>query len=750
MKSVLRRGAMTVVWVVVAVWSKTAVGVLVMTLATATSATVYYVDATGGSDANSGTSQAAAWQTVAKVNAGSFAAGDQILFKRGGVWRENLVVPSSGAAGNPIQLDAYGVGAAPVLTGYLDLPAASWTVDAGNVWKASVTASTMNFVLFGSIWGKKQSAKANVANDRDWYFASNILYVYATGNPATYYAGVAAMLGAGGQAIYINGKSYVNVQHFQVTYFDTYGVRVAGASDHINVANVWAESGIPNGTLPHGFYVGSTTAGAAINLYNDDAHRNYNGFSISGTSGVAVENCRAYANRMYGLSDNTANTSYSYSHFYGNGIGVLPSTDVSGGTDAGNNLAVYTSPNVVGFGKYAARVTFTVDDVGLTPGTDTYINTLTPEFEKRGLRMAMAVQTGYAAGLVAEIQSWAAAGHDPNSHSWSHQYYTNPNAFSMQYTGTGSAATLTIAGSRLTSSVSGGPGGENLNIDLTDPAYDTIQELWAYIVGHGGYAATKDANVQSAAHSYTLADVGGQDIKSAPVTVSFLKSRLMPDELGASRAWMTANVGAAWAKVYVYPDGIEDVETQGYAVAAGYEGARGGLAMGLGSSEVYASGVNAQDVTSLGVDGLHGLTAQQIQDRMAALVFKAKAWGVPYGLFGHKDTVTPAEIDAVLDGLTQHGASVMTNTQLFDFLAGTSAIAGTTYRVNGAEGREANLRAVAGSVTAGAGVNLGAGYQVDLDGRDRSVLGWDVGAATGSSVTRVSGGGSSRGTATGR
>ena len=709
MKNVLGRGAAALVWVVVAVWSKAAVGVLVLSLATAGSATVYYVDATGGNDTNSGTSQAAAWQTVAKVNTVSFAAGDQILFRRGGVWRESLVVPSSGAAGNPIQFDAYGVGAAPVLTGYLDLAAASWTVDSGNVWKASVTASGMNFVLLGSIWGKKQSAKANVLNDRDWYFASNVLYVYATANPATYYGGVAAMLGAGGQAIYINGKSYVNVQHFQITYFDTYGVRVGGASDHINVANVWAESGIPNGVLPHGFYVNSTTAAAAINFYNDDAHRNYNGFTVSGTSGVVVENCRAYANRMYGLSDNTSNTSFSHSHFYGNGIGVLPATDVSGGADGGNNLAAYTAPSVVGFGKYVARVTFTVDDVGLTPGTDTYINTLTPEFEKRGLRMAMAIQTGYAASYVPAIQGWAAAGHDPNSHSWSHQYYTYPNAFSIQYTGTGSAATMTITGNRLTTSVTGGLGGENLNIDLTDPAYDTIQELWAYIVGHGGYAATKDANVQGAAHSYTLGDVSGQDVKTAAYIVSFLKSRLMADELGASRAWITANVGAAWAKVYVYPDGIEDVETQGYAVAAGYEGSRGGLSMGLGSSDVYGAGVNIQDVTSLGVDVLHGLTAQQIQDRMAALVFKAEAWGVPYGLFGHKDTVTPAEIDAMLDGLTQHGASVMTNTQLFDFLAGTSTVAGTTYRVNWAEGREANLRAVGGSVTAGVGANLGVG-----------------------------------------
>src|SRR5215831_11731674 len=58
-----------------------------------------YVDPSG-SDANDGLTQATAWKTVAKVNGSTFAAGDQILFKRGGVWNESLVPPSSGTSGN--------------------------------------------------------------------------------------------------------------------------------------------------------------------------------------------------------------------------------------------------------------------------------------------------------------------------------------------------------------------------------------------------------------------------------------------------------------------------------------------------------------------------------------------------------------------------------------------------------------------------------------------------------------------------
>jgi hypothetical protein len=166
-------------------------------------AATYYVDATSGSDASSGLSAAGAWKTVAKVNGVALVAGDAVLFKRGEVWRENLVVPSSGAAGNPIRFDAYGDGPAPLLTEYLDLPASSWSVDAGNVWKAAAASSAMNWVLFGTVWGTKQTAKANLATDRDWFFAAGILYVYAPQNPATYYAPVAAMVHPGQAMIFV-------------------------------------------------------------------------------------------------------------------------------------------------------------------------------------------------------------------------------------------------------------------------------------------------------------------------------------------------------------------------------------------------------------------------------------------------------------------------------------------------------------------------------------------------------------------
>jgi hypothetical protein len=144
-------------------------------------ATTYYVSSSTGNDLNSGTSTATAWQTIGQVNAQTFQPGDSVLFKRGDVWNESLVVPSSGAAGNPIAFDAYGTGPAPNLTGYYAVPASGWGHVSGNAWKAKLppTYSTINFCLFGSIWGQKVAAStSNLTAQWIFYFANGYVYVF--------------------------------------------------------------------------------------------------------------------------------------------------------------------------------------------------------------------------------------------------------------------------------------------------------------------------------------------------------------------------------------------------------------------------------------------------------------------------------------------------------------------------------------------------------------------------------------------
>ena len=105
---------------------------LMLCLATTwhTQATDYYIDGISGNDSNSGTSEAAAWQTIANINTTTFQPGDRILFKSGQIWTGTLKPKGSGTTGNPITIGKYGAGANPVIHGN---GATNCTVEPGQV-----------------------------------------------------------------------------------------------------------------------------------------------------------------------------------------------------------------------------------------------------------------------------------------------------------------------------------------------------------------------------------------------------------------------------------------------------------------------------------------------------------------------------------------------------------------------------------------------------------------------------------------
>ncbi len=73
----------------------------------------YYVDSATGSDSAPGTSTAAPWKTLQKVNATALRPGDRVLFKSGSAWTGQLAPRGSGSAGSPVVIDRYGQGALP-------------------------------------------------------------------------------------------------------------------------------------------------------------------------------------------------------------------------------------------------------------------------------------------------------------------------------------------------------------------------------------------------------------------------------------------------------------------------------------------------------------------------------------------------------------------------------------------------------------------------------------------------------------
>lgn len=91
----------------------------------------------------------------------------------------------------------------------------------------------------------------------------------------------------------------------------------------------------------------------------------------------------------------------------------------------------------------------------------------------------------------------------------------------IRYVGAGSACSATISGGTLTTTVTGGPGGENLNIDLTAAAYNTIAELVAYIDGLAAYTATIVHTAFGTQLSERLYARTYADIKTAATGVDF-------------------------------------------------------------------------------------------------------------------------------------------------------------------------------------------------------------------------------------
>ena len=91
-------------------------------------------------DFTTGSGSDSVFKTIGDINAFSaLAAGDQVLFRKGQTWREQLTVPSSGSAGSLITFGAYGSGAQPVFNG-ADI-VSSWTPNTGQVLQQASGAS---------------------------------------------------------------------------------------------------------------------------------------------------------------------------------------------------------------------------------------------------------------------------------------------------------------------------------------------------------------------------------------------------------------------------------------------------------------------------------------------------------------------------------------------------------------------------------------------------------------------------------
>lgn len=259
----------------------------------------YYVK-NGGNNSNSGLSDALAWETVAKVSATSFNAGDSILFKCGSTWTESITFTSSGTLNSRIFYGSYSTGSKPVFNGKRDLPgwsvAGNWTNISGNIWTIAwsggydVTDRIRIWINGAEI---KRCETSSVTSTHRFYPANGTLYVYNVGNPS---GNTSMKLVDASTALWnaTTSKSYItlnglNIQGWYYMQFTTchyliiencnvgwdfglYGLRFTGSDNGI-IRNCTINA---NDTLHHNWRARVTEDGIRIddgcdywNIYND-------------------------------------------------------------------------------------------------------------------------------------------------------------------------------------------------------------------------------------------------------------------------------------------------------------------------------------------------------------------------------------------------------------------------------------------------------------------------------------------------
>jgi hypothetical protein len=196
----------------------------------------FYVDSEGGDDNNSGASEASAWKTLDKVNSYAFTGGDVIRFKRGGLWRGQLIA-RSGTASNRIVYTSYGAGLKPILQVSIARDhAADWQESSAGVWETDTgTDLDIGNIIFnhGEGCGVKRSSRARIADEGDFFSDrhNRKFYMKYSQNPATRHQSIELVPDEDG--INIFSKSNVTIDGLTVRYSGSVGIH--SCCDNANV-----------------------------------------------------------------------------------------------------------------------------------------------------------------------------------------------------------------------------------------------------------------------------------------------------------------------------------------------------------------------------------------------------------------------------------------------------------------------------------------------------------------------------------
>lgn len=487
----------------------------------ASGATTYYVSPTG-SDFSSGTSQNQPWRTINKVNNFTFASGDQILFQRGGTWREMLVPKASG-----LHFGAYGTGNRPVISG-ANLIRTGWTQSSSNVWSFPLGGYQPTEVWFNTVLGDDVSSVGAIIGPRQWAYSSGRLYVYSPANPSTAYSAPGIEVTQRDRALFIQNIGNITVEHLAFVNATYTSIWIASGVTGYQTFNdvVWGgapyegfliESGSPSITNSKGLYSSTgigVAGGSGVTITNSILSGNRDdAIEIYGTSGPStIDSSTITGNSTTAATWNTISNWSPYALSIGNSV-ILPNPfdpktyNYVGVTDLGTN--VYESPQ---FQTRAAPYF-------ILPFIDDYNNLSVAEqvaatAQNYGCHISYAVNTKLVTPADwTRIAALAAAGNEIVAHTRSHADIANNNVFTMHYLGSASTATMTVnqAAGTITTYLNG-----QTTPDLTVPlldSYNSMLNVCTQINANPSYSCVIQDN-QNFFTPLMLADISNVDIKT--------------------------------------------------------------------------------------------------------------------------------------------------------------------------------------------------------------------------------------------
>ncbi|MCK4965617.1 right-handed parallel beta-helix repeat-containing protein, partial [bacterium] len=201
-------------------------------------AATYYIDAGIGDDSNSGLSHFSPWKTINKVNSMDFSPGDSVLFKRGGIWREQLTVSSSGNSSGYITFSAYGTGNNPIIMGSDSIT--GWTEN-NNKWTKDFTNKPGGLWFINKtgdiIWGAQRKSLDELINEYDWCWNSGILYIVSGSNPDEKFRSIEVSWRRYCIGFNSGTRNYICVSDFELMF--AYRRGVVGGWDETNQSKKW-------------------------------------------------------------------------------------------------------------------------------------------------------------------------------------------------------------------------------------------------------------------------------------------------------------------------------------------------------------------------------------------------------------------------------------------------------------------------------------------------------------------------------